>query len=80
MTHLKDEERRHALGLPELAIAVIEGDEDLSDSLYCENLANSSTEMRIDLSEVSFSEHNMGQVFLYWSFPHSNFVCPDLLQ
>jgi hypothetical protein len=32
MTHLEDEEIRHAFDLPESAIAVTEGDEDCSDS------------------------------------------------
>ena len=53
MTHLEDVERRQALDLPESVIAVTEGDEDLSDSLYNEYLANSSAEITTGLSEVS---------------------------
>lgn len=52
MICLEDEEIRHIFGLTELAI-VVTRDEDVSDSLYRENLINSSIEIWTDCAEVS---------------------------
>lgn len=43
MTQLEDEEMRNAVGTPNSAIVVTKGLEDLSDFLYCKNMAYSST-------------------------------------
>ena len=65
MTHLDDEETRHAFGLPESAIAVTDVtrvNEDFRDSWYLENLDNSSAEIRIDFFRCIISGCNMGRI------------------
>ena len=51
MTYLEDEDMRHEVELPDSAIAMIEESVDFIDTLYLENCANSSADIKIVFSE-----------------------------
>ena len=51
MTHLKYEDTRHEVELPNSAIAVTEESVEFIDALYLENCANSSADIETVFSE-----------------------------